>query len=99
MAVIKNIRKSKKDQVFEILDEQGYILDDQSVKIFGNEGLYKVYEYIRMWNALQSSEEFFKDKKILSVRKGHRCHLVEVEPEKFYKCSKQFYDLMTKKNG
>lgn len=95
--MIINPRKTKKSQVFEILDKQGYILDDQSAKIFGIEDIYRVHEYERMWKALKSDKEFFKDKKILSVRKGYRCHLLEIAPELFYRCSKDFYDFQIKK--
>lgn len=89
---IQNYKKGKQQKVFEILDIQGYILDDQSAKIFGNDGLYKVYEHIRIWKKLQSDREFFKDKKILSVKKGYRSHLAEITPERYYKIGKEFYN-------
>ena len=92
---IKRTNKTKQQQVFEILDKQGYILDDQSAKIFGEEKLYAVSEHIRIWRKLKSDQAFFADKKITEKKKGYRCHLVHVdnEPENsYYKVGKEFFN-------
>jgi len=87
--------KNKKQKVFEILNTQGYILDKQSAKIFGEAGLYKIYEYIRMWNRLNKDREYFKDKKIVEKKKSYRCHMVRIEGQEdncFFKVGKDFFD-------
>lgn len=86
-------KPSKYEQVAEILEKQGYILDDQSAKIFGNDKLYRVNEHVRIWKKLQSDREFFRDKKIYDKKKGHRCHLVKISKENdfWYKVGKEFY--------
>lgn len=91
---IQNIKKTKYEQVAEILDKQGYITDSETVKIFGIEGgLYNVHEHVRIWKKLRADKEFFADKKIVEKRKGHRCHLVRVEgQDSYYKVGKQFYN-------
>ena len=96
---IINYKKSKKEQVFEILDKQGYILDDQSAKIFGNDGIYKIHEYVRIWERLQRDREFFKDKEIVTKERGHRMHLVRIKhseqkelDNEFYKVGKEFWN-------
>lgn len=96
---ITNYKKSKKEQVFEILDKQGYILDDQSAKIFGNDKIYRVHEYIRIWARLKSDREFFKDKNIIEKKKGYRMHLVRIKhveqvelDSEFYKVGNEFYN-------
>lgn len=92
---IANIKKTKREQVFEILDKQGYILDAQTVKIFGEERLWCVSEHIRIWKKLNADRAFFKDKKVIEKHKGHRCHLVRVEGQekhKMYKVGKEFFN-------
>ena len=89
---IQNYKKTKYEQVSEILDKQGYILDDQTAKIFGNDKIYAVSEHIRKWKKLQSDREFFKDKTIYEKQKGHRCHLVRISEECWYKVGKEFYN-------
>lgn len=89
---VMNVKKGKQEQVFEILDKQGYILDNQTAKIFGGDKLYRVYEHIRIWEKLKQDREFFKDKKIYEKRKGHRCHLVRISSEHWYKVGKEFFN-------
>lgn len=91
---IKNYKKNKQEQIFEILDKQGYILDNQTLKIFGDEnGLYNVHEHIRIWKKLKSDEAFFKDKKIVEKKKGHRSHLIRLEGEEgYYKVGKEYFN-------
>lgn len=91
---IQNIKKTKYEQVAEILDKQGYITDSETFKIYGNESdLYKVREHVRIWKKLQADKQFFADKKIVEKQKGHRCHLVRVEgQDSYYKVGKQFYN-------
>lgn len=92
--MILNIKNSKKNQVFEILEKQGYILDNQSAKIFGEEGLYKVHDYVRMYRRLEKDKQFFAGKNIVEIRKGHRCHLARTDDMKegtYYKVGKDFY--------
>lgn len=88
------MKKTKKQLIFEILDKQGYILDHQTVDIFGDEsGVWKVCEYVRMWKRLQSDTDFFKDKKIIEKVKSGRHHLVRTDPKAgFYKVGKEFYE-------
>jgi len=96
---VVSTKKGKYEQVAEILDKQGYILDDQTFKIFGETGLWKVHEHIRVWNKLHSDREFFKDKKIVEKKKGYRCHLVRIDStpyvaggdNQFYKVGKEFF--------
>jgi hypothetical protein len=96
---IINYKKSKKEQVFEILDKQGYILDKEVYKIFGEMGLYKIHEYLRIWKKLKADREFFKDKVIVAKEKGHRMHLVKIKhneqkelDNEFYKVGKEFWN-------
>jgi len=92
---IKEYKKTKYQQVAEILEKQGYINDDQSAKIFGDDKLYCVSEHIRKWKRLKKDQEYFADKKIVAKQKGHRCHLVRIdtEPENsWYKVRKEFYE-------
>ncbi len=90
---IKNYKKTKQQQVFEILDKQGHILDDETAKIFGNDKIYRVSEYIRIWVRLQADREYFKDKKIVEKSKGHRCHLIKLDGEQhYYKVGKEYWN-------
>jgi len=92
--IIKNYKKGKQERIFEILDKQGYILDQQTVDIFGDEsGVYKVLEHTRIWKKLKADREFFKDKKIVEKAKLHRLHSVRLENETmFYKVGKEFFN-------
>ena len=88
--------KTKREQIFEILNKQGYILDQETVNIYGNEsGIWKVREHTRIWRKLRADQDFFKGKKIIAKMRGHRCHMVHVDPEpenSWYKVGKEFYD-------
>lgn len=90
-----NIKKGKREQVFEILDKNGWISDDETVKIFTEEGLWKVSEHIRIWKKLNADRDFFSGKNIIEKRKGHRCHLVktdEMADGQYYKVGKEFFN-------
>lgn len=89
-----NIKKTKYEQVVELLERQGYILDEQTAKIFGHDKIYAVSEHKRIWHKLKSDREFFKDKKIYAKQKGHRCHLVKItkDGEFWYKVGKEFFN-------
>lgn len=92
---ILNTKLTKRQQVFEILDKKGYILDDQTSKIFGENKLWCVSEHIRIWKKLQTDRNFFKDVKIVEKKKGYRCHLVRTKNMKdgqYYKVGKEFYN-------
>jgi hypothetical protein len=90
---ILNTKKTKYEQVAEILDKQGYILDDQTAKIFGNDKIYAVSEHIRIWKKLKSDREFFALVKIVEKKKGYRSHLVRLEGQNhYYKVGKEFYN-------
>ena len=89
--------KTKREQVFEILDKQGYILDDQTAKIFGEEKLWCVHEHVRIWKKLKADKEFFADKKIIEKHKVYRAHLVRVEGQQegsYYKVCKEFFNMI-----
>lgn len=91
---IKDYKKTKFQQVAEILEKQGHITDSQSAKIFGENRLYCVTEHVRKWKRLKSDRDFFKGKKIVEKTKGHRCHLVRLDTEpanSWYKVGKEFY--------
>lgn len=94
--MIKNIKKTKFEQIAEILDKEGYISDTQAFKIYGDEsGIYKVKEHIRIWKKLKADKEFFADKKIIEKKKGYRSHLVRVETDpanSYYKVGKEFFN-------
>ena len=97
---ILNYKKTKGQQVFEMLDKFGYISDTQTAKIFGESQLYCVSEHMRIWKKLKSEQEFFADKKIIEKKKGYRSHLVRTEGQKeneYYKVGKEFYNLCLKK--
>ena len=87
---------TKREKIFKILDSRGFILDQESADIYGDEsGVYKVSEHIRIWRKLRADQDFFKGKKIIAKTKGHRCHMVRLhdEPENsWYKVGKEFYD-------
>lgn len=89
------IKKTKYEQVAEILDKEGYISDTQTAKIWGGEeGIYNVSEHIRIWKKLQSDRSFFEDKKIIEKKKGYRCHLIRIEgleDNQWYKVGKEFF--------
>ena len=89
-------KKTKREQIFEILDKQGYILDPQVFDIYRDEsGLWKSREHARIWRKLRADQNFFKGKKIIAKMKGHRCHMVHVDPEpenSWYKVGKEFYN-------
>lgn len=89
-----NYKKSKQELVFEILESQGYILDDDSAKIFGADKIYKVHEYIRIWTKRKSDRDFFSDKKIYAKQKGYRSHLVQISKEDnlWCKVGKEFFN-------
>jgi ribosomal protein S8 len=97
-----NYKKSKYQQVAEIMEKGGYISDTQLTKIWGDEsGISKASEHIRIWKKLKSDRDFFADKKILEKHKGHRSHLVRIEgqPEgQYYKVGRQFYESITQDN-
>ena len=87
--------KSKYEQIAEILNRQGYILDDQAAKIFGNDCIYKVLEHERIWKKFNQDKEWFKDKKIIEKKKGYRCHLVrtiDMRKDSYIKVGKEFYN-------
>lgn len=92
---ILNIKKTKYEQVAEILVREDYISDAQAFKIWGSEeGMYKVLEQMRIWKKLQADRNFFADKKIVEKTKGHRSHLVRIdgqEKNQYYKVGKEFY--------
>lgn len=84
---------TKYEQVAEILDKQGYILDQQSFKIFG-ENWTGSSEYVRKWKRLQADKNFFKDKEIIEKKKGNRCYMIRTtdgEVNCYYKVGKEFY--------
>ena len=93
---VTNIKKGKREQVFELLDKQGYILDQDLFKICPDENwLCNAQEHIRAWDKLKKDREFFKDKKIVEKKKGYRSHLVRLEGMKqdsYYKVGKEFYN-------
>jgi len=92
---IINQKKNIHEQVSEILDKQGYILDDQSAKIFGNDKIYRVHEHVRIWQRLQKDKEYFKGKTIVEKTKGHRCHLVrtnDMSENSYVKVGKGFWN-------
>lgn len=90
---LKSIKKSKYQQVSEVLDEQGYITDQETVKIWGDEtGVYKVSEHVRKWKALNSARKYFKNDKIVKKEKGHRCHIITLETGFSYKVPKEFWE-------
>lgn len=94
-----NYVKTKREKIFELLDQCGYISDSQAVKIYGNEdGIYKINEHIRIWKKLRSDENFFSDKKIIEKKKGYRSHLVRIQGQQegqYYKVGKEFFNLIT----
>jgi len=94
---IINKNKTKKQKIFEVLDKQGYILDEQTVDIFGDEsGVWKVWEYVRMWKRLNQDKNFFKAFVVIEKSRGHRSHLVRVQgQESWYKVGKEFYETIT----
>ncbi len=93
---IKDTKKTKFEQVGEILEKEGYLSDSQAYKIWGNEeGMYKSLEHIRIWRKLQHDRDYFKNDKIVEKKKGHRCHLVRIEgmgKDSYYKVGKEFYN-------
>lgn len=92
---ILNTKKTKYEQVAEILDKQGYILDDQTAKIFGNDRIYCVSEHVRKWKKLQSDRNIFSTKKIVEKKKGYRCHLVRTEDmaiNSYFRVGKEFWN-------
>lgn len=62
--------KTKRQQIFEILDQQGYILDDQTASILGNDKIHNVYTHIASHKRLHRDIDFCKDKNIREIRKG-----------------------------
>jgi ribosomal protein S8 len=87
--------KTKREQVFEILDKQGYILDQQTFKIFG-ENWTTVSEYTRQWKCLHRDLDFIGDRKIIEKHKENRKHLVRLEgmtAGSWYRVSKDFYEI------
>ena len=90
---IKQYKATKKQQVFDILDKQGYILDDQSAKIFGVAKMYNVGEYVRQWKRLQADRKFFKGKKIVEKKATRWKHLVRLDgQENYYYVGRNFFD-------
>ena len=91
-----NTKKTKYQQIAEIIEKEGYLSDSQAFKIYGDEsGIYKSLEYLRKWKRLQSDKAFFGDKKIIAKRKGYRSHLIQIKGMKegaWYKVGKEFYD-------
>ena len=90
---------TKRQQIFDILDKQGYILDGQTVKIFGDEsGIWKIGEYVRQWRVFKRDKDFFEGKKIIEKTKFMRNYGVRTDdmPERrYHRVSKQFYDSVT----
>lgn len=85
--------KTKRQQVFEILDKKGFILDDEAVKILGNENLCNISEYVRMWKAYTRDVEYFENKEIVEKHKSYRKHLVRLKGcDSWLAVSKQFFD-------
>lgn len=99
---IQPIKKTKHQQVAELLEKEGYISDSQTVKIWGNEtGIYRVYEHIRIWKKLQADRNFFANKKIIEKKKGYRSHLVRIEGQEkgsYYKVGKEFFNEVLQAN-
>jgi hypothetical protein len=91
-----NIKKTKYEQITEIMDKDGYVSDTQLAKIWGNEtGIYKASEHIRKYKKLKRDREFFSDKNIIEKKKGHRSHLVrtdDIGDNQFYKVGKEFFN-------
>lgn len=93
--MIKNINKTKFEQIGELIEKNGHVLDSELFKIWGDEtGLYKAQEHIRRYKKLQADRNFFSDKKIIEKRKSYRCHIVRIEGQEEhqgYKIGKDFY--------
>lgn len=91
-----NTKKTKYEQVAEILEREGYLSDTNAFKIWGSEeGTYKSLEHVRIWKKLQTDREFFKNKKILEKTKGYRSHLIrtdDIGEGQFYKAGKEFWN-------
>ena len=91
---------TKRQQIFDILNRDGYISDTQTVKIFGDEsGICKIGEYVRQWRALQRDKAYFEGKKIVEKTRIGRWHAVRTDGFfeginyiRYQKVSKQFYD-------
>lgn len=89
--IINTYRKTKRQQVFDILDRQGIITDRQARQI----GIktYNIYDYTMMWKRLRYDEEFFKDKKIVEKKHTHRNFLVRTKgQEHYFKVGSLFYN-------
>jgi len=85
--------KTKTSQIYDILDRQGYILDNQAVKIFGEKKLYNVGEYVRRWKRLQADRAFFEGKKIVEKKAMTRKHLVRLDGDQhYYQVGKEFFE-------
>lgn len=91
---VKNYKKTKREQVFEILDSTGgNITDTQTAKIFGEEKLYCISEHKRIWKRLNSDRNFFSDKEIVNKHKAHRKHLVQVkDTDYWYAVCKEYFN-------
>ena len=85
-----------KDSVFQKLDNQGYITDQESYEIYGREpNFVTLEEYKRQWRRLQADREFFKDKIIVSAHKGNKRALVDT-PDGSYIVGREYFDEIVK---
>jgi ribosomal protein S8 len=92
---VLNLKKTKYEQVAEILDKEGYLSDTNAFKIWGSEeGIYKQSEHVRIWRKLQQDRNSFSDRKVVELKKGHRSHLVRFEgmgENQYYKIGKEYF--------
>lgn len=83
MKIIDHHRKTKRQQIFDILDKQGTITDRQAKKVLGA-SYYNSYDYEMMWRRLRADEKFFKGKKIIKKVHENRKFLIKIKGENYY---------------
>ena len=88
--------KNIKQLIWQKLNEQGYILDQDIAKIYGKEPNFCVAEsYKQQWRKFQNDKSRFDDENIIEKTKGNRKYLIRTEgmPEhSFYKVGKEFWE-------
>lgn len=89
---------SIKSKIWEKLDKDGYILDSDLAKIYGNEPNFATAEqYKKQWVKFKFDKDEFAGKEIIEKkhsRNGYYIRLKGMDKFTWYKVSKDFYNFV-----
>jgi len=86
---------SLKQKIFEKLDKDSYILDQEYFKLVGKDeepNFTTLCEYKRQWGRLQADKSFFMGKKC-KLEKHGKTRIAIMEDGTCYKVGKEYYEM------